>query len=80
MNKDTNDDDIDRNKDRPLNSLGAVASVMIHQERNHENTKVKSREIMMQVGDTTHNEEGDIMEEPAKEQGLTSIEIVIPLS
>lgn len=53
---------------------------MIHQEGNHKDTKVKSREIVMQVGDATHNEEGDIMEEPTEEKSLASIEVMIPLS
>lgn len=80
MNKDTNDNDVYRNEHHPLNGVWAIASIVIHQERNHEDTKVQSREIVMQIGDTTHDEEGDIMEEPAKEESLTSIEIVIPLS
>jgi hypothetical protein len=53
---------------------------MIHQEGNHEDTKVKGGKIVMQVGDATHNEERDIMEEPTEEESLASIEVMIPLS
>lgn len=45
---------------------------MIKEERGHKDTKVQGREIMMQVGDSTHDEEGDVMQEPAKEECLSN--------
>lgn len=35
---------------------------------------------MMQVSDTAHNKEGNVMEKPSKEQGLAHIKEMIPLS
>lgn len=79
-NEGIDDGKVNRNENCIFDSGRAVTSEMIQQERNHQNGKVKCGEIMVQISHTPHDEKGNIMEEPTKEQCFSNIEEMIPLS
>lgn len=69
-------------KDAKYNPLGfrwAGSGKVIHQKGYHEYAKVKRREVMVEVGHTAHDKEGDIMKEPPKEQSLAYVQELVPL-
>lgn len=53
---------------------------MIKDVSKHQNGEIQSREIVVNVGHTIHDEERGKMEEPSKECNLSNIEEVIPFT
>lgn len=58
-------------KDHGLCSGRGLGDKMIHQQWHHENAKVQGREIMVKIGDTSHDEEWQIVKEPSNKQNPT---------
>jgi len=53
---------------------------MVEEVSEHQNGEIESWEVVVNVGDTTHDEERSEMEEPSKERNLSNVEEVIPFA
>jgi len=53
---------------------------MIEEVSEHQNGEIQGWEVVVNVGDTTHDEERGEMEEPSKECNLSDVEEVIPFT
>jgi hypothetical protein len=64
----TNHDDVQYTKDAPANLLVEFPRHPIHAEACGKNGEVQSRIVVMDVCDTAHSDEWDVMQDPANER------------
>jgi hypothetical protein len=60
------DSDVKDSEDRPLNALAKIASVPVEAEARAQDGEVESRVVVVNVGDTGHGDEGQVVQEPAE--------------
>jgi len=53
---------------------------MIEEVSEHQNSEIQSWEVVVNIGDTIHDEERSEMEEPSKECNLSNVQEVIPFA
>jgi hypothetical protein len=60
------DSDVKNSEDRPLNALAEVTSVPVEAEARAQDSEVESRVVVVNVGDTGHGDERQVVQEPAE--------------
>jgi hypothetical protein len=60
------DSDVKDSEDRPLDALAEIAGVPIKAEARAQDSEVQSRVVVVNVGDTCHGDERQVVQEPAE--------------
>ena len=79
MVENANNSSIKSKVDKGSKVLVGARQEQVSQETKRQNGKVEGREVMMNIGDTGHDNEGQVVEKPAEGRNNTSHSVLLNL-